>query len=63
MNSQTSEPPENIWLKVIGIPLSAWTLDTFKHIGDSCGGFIELTKTKRIDPTFCRLIFESKIQS
>uniref|UniRef100_K4CQ35 DUF4283 domain-containing protein n=1 Tax=Solanum lycopersicum TaxID=4081 RepID=K4CQ35_SOLLC len=40
INSQTGEPPENIWLKVFGIPLNAWTMDTFEHIGDRCGGFI-----------------------
>ncbi|KAH0643534.1 hypothetical protein KY290_035033 [Solanum tuberosum] len=39
-NSQTGEPPENIWLKVFGIPLNAWTMDTFEHIGDRYGGFI-----------------------
>lgn len=31
---------ENFWVKVFGIPLHAWTLDSFKNIGDRCGGFI-----------------------
>ncbi|KAH0691524.1 hypothetical protein KY289_018882 [Solanum tuberosum] len=49
INSQTCEPSENIRLKVFGIPLSAWTMDTFEHIRDNCGDFIgvdEDTKNK-----------------
>ncbi|WMV19929.1 hypothetical protein MTR67_013314 [Solanum verrucosum] len=49
INSQTCEPSENIRLKVFGIPLSAWTMDTFEHIRDNCRDFIgvdEDTKNK-----------------
>lgn len=31
---------KNIWVKVFGVPLHAWSLETFKLIGDKCGGFI-----------------------
>lgn len=31
---------EHFWIKAFGIPLHAWSLDTFKLIGEKCGGFI-----------------------
>lgn len=37
---QLSDRGATIWLKVFGIPLNAWTMDTFERIEDRCGGFI-----------------------
>lgn len=37
---QKSKRSEHKWVKAFGIPLHAWSLDTFKTIGDLCGGFI-----------------------
>lgn len=31
---------DQIWIKAFGIPVHAWKLDTFRTIGDLCGGFI-----------------------
>ncbi|KAG5584502.1 hypothetical protein H5410_044936 [Solanum commersonii] len=30
-----------MWVKALGIPLHAWTPETFKFIGDKCGGFVD----------------------
>ncbi|KAH0665221.1 hypothetical protein KY290_027498 [Solanum tuberosum] len=32
---------EQKWVKALGIPLHAWTPETFKFIGDKCGGFVD----------------------
>ncbi|OIT19499.1 hypothetical protein A4A49_41100 [Nicotiana attenuata] len=40
---------ENIWVKAFGIPLHAWSIDTFRTIGNSCGGYVGIdddTKNK-----------------
>lgn len=33
------------WLRFRGIPLHAWNINTFKQIGDACGGFEEVGNT------------------
>uniref|UniRef100_A0A9I9CJ01 DUF4283 domain-containing protein n=1 Tax=Cucumis melo TaxID=3656 RepID=A0A9I9CJ01_CUCME len=35
------------WIKVRGVPLHAWNLESFTQIGDACGGFIEVAKETR----------------
>lgn len=41
-----SSPAENDtsskWIKAFGIPLHGWTEDSFRYIGNSCGGFIDI---------------------
>lgn len=32
------------WVKVLGIPLHAWTTENFKKIGDQCGGYVDIDK-------------------
>ncbi|KAM3221178.1 hypothetical protein P3L10_020446 [Capsicum annuum] len=40
--TKTRDPiPEHKWVKALGIPLHAWSSETFKFIGDKCGGFID----------------------
>nr|XP_016515231.1 PREDICTED: uncharacterized protein LOC107831951 [Nicotiana tabacum] len=34
------QQPEQRWIRVFGIPLHAWSENTFKSIGDRCGGYI-----------------------
>lgn len=46
-NFAKSERPENHWLKVFGIPLHAWSMDSFKQIGDLCGGFMGVDEDTR----------------
>nr|XP_033511356.1 uncharacterized protein LOC104093656 isoform X1 [Nicotiana tomentosiformis]XP_033511357.1 uncharacterized protein LOC104093656 isoform X2 [Nicotiana tomentosiformis] len=37
------------WIKAFGIPLHAWSLDTFKTIGEFYGGYVEVDEdTKHI---------------
>ncbi|KAH0653049.1 hypothetical protein KY289_030727 [Solanum tuberosum] len=40
ITSTQSLRSENTWIKVFGIPLNAWSTDTFQQIGDRCGGYI-----------------------
>ncbi|TYK24535.1 hypothetical protein E5676_scaffold266G00770 [Cucumis melo var. makuwa] len=35
------------WIKVRGVPLHAWNLESFIQIGDACGGFVEVAKETR----------------
>lgn len=36
----TTAKSKERWIRAVGIPLHAWTTETFKYIGDKCGGFI-----------------------
>ena len=29
-----------VWVRVIGLPLHLWSTEVFKRIGDGCGGFV-----------------------
>ncbi|OIT00303.1 hypothetical protein A4A49_21436, partial [Nicotiana attenuata] len=45
-----SKRSELRWIKAFGIPLHAWSLDTFKTIGEFCGGFVGVDEdTKHIN--------------
>ncbi|TYK05762.1 cleavage and polyadenylation specificity factor subunit 1 [Cucumis melo var. makuwa] len=35
------------WIKVRGIPLHAWNLESFIQIGDACGGYIDVVRETR----------------
>lgn len=37
-----SAKSEHRWVKAFGIPIHTWTTDTFKFIGDKCGGFVNI---------------------
>lgn len=40
---------EHKWVKVFGIPLHAWSLETFKFIEENCGGYVGVDEdTKHI---------------
>ena len=41
----------NSWIGVEGLPLNLWNLDTFKSIGQTCGGLVEVTK-ETLDQSF-----------
>ena len=32
------------WVRVVGLPLHLWTLETLKQIGDGCGSFLKVDK-------------------
>lgn len=36
----TSEKSDHKWIKVFGIPLHAWSSETFQFIRDKCGGYV-----------------------
>ncbi|TMW93267.1 hypothetical protein EJD97_011942, partial [Solanum chilense] len=36
----TSKKSDHKWIKVFGIPLHAWSSETFQFIGDKCGGYV-----------------------
>ncbi|TYK18666.1 cleavage and polyadenylation specificity factor subunit 1 [Cucumis melo var. makuwa] len=35
------------WIKVRGIPLHAWNLESFIQIQDACGGYIDVVRETR----------------
>lgn len=37
---QESKSLEHLQIKVLGIPLHAWSLDTLKFIGEKFGGYV-----------------------
>ena len=39
------------WIKIKNLPLNRWDIETLKHMGDACGGFVEMAKktSSRID--------------
>lgn len=41
MLGQPKVPSYGGWIKVKNLPLDKWSLDTFKFIGNECGGYIE----------------------
>lgn len=41
------------WIGVDGLPLNLWNLDTFKLIGEACGGLLEVSK-ETVDQSFLR---------
>lgn len=63
-----SKRSELRWIKAFGIPLHTWSLDTFKTIGESCGGYIGVDEdTKHINhllwPRICIRNTEAKTPS
>ena len=38
------ETPEDVWIRVVGLPLHLWRHNVLKMIGDNCGGFLALDK-------------------
>ena len=42
------EERKEIWVRLVGLPVSIWSPEILKRVGDECGGFIivdEQTKT------------------
>ena len=35
---------ENVWVRVVGLPLHCWSEKVFKRVGDVCGGFVEVDR-------------------
>ena len=35
---------QEVWIRVVGLPLHLWTEEILEKIGDSCGGFVVLDK-------------------
>ena len=33
---------EEVWIRVVGLPLHLWTGENLKKVGDSCGGFVAM---------------------
>ena len=32
------------WMRVVGLPLHLWTVETLRRIRDSCGGFLDVDR-------------------
>ncbi|XP_034684659.1 uncharacterized protein LOC117913709 isoform X2 [Vitis riparia] len=41
------EEPEDIWVRLFGLPVSLWSSEIFKKVGDECGGFITVDDQTR----------------
>ena len=35
---------KEVWMRVVGLPLHLWTVETLRRIGDSCGGFLDVDR-------------------
>nr|XP_033512651.1 uncharacterized protein LOC117277326 [Nicotiana tomentosiformis] len=44
----TNNKSEQKWIKAFGIPLHAWNPNTFRFIGDNCGGFIDTDEDTKL---------------
>ena len=40
--SKAGSQAEDVWVRVVGLPLHCWSEKIFKRIGDCCGGFVEV---------------------
>ena len=39
---QEGSQAQEVWVRVVGLPLQCWNEEMFKRIGDYCGGFVEV---------------------
>ena len=40
----SKETMEEVWIRVVGLPLHLWSQETLKTIGDNCGGYMAIDK-------------------
>ena len=47
-----------VWIRVVGLPLHLWTGDTLKKVGDYCGGFVALDEgtSSKTDLLWARIL-------
>lgn len=43
-HSEQLVPSYGGWIKVCGVPIDKWNLDSFRFIGDACGGLLEVAR-------------------
>ncbi|GMP54084.1 hypothetical protein CsSME_00019354 [Camellia sinensis var. sinensis] len=41
ISGKLSSPEENVWIRVVGLPVHLRGEDVYRAIGDRCGGFVE----------------------
>ena len=41
------EIEKEVWVKILGLPISLWSLVILKKIGEECGGFVEIDERTR----------------
>ena len=39
---------QEVWIRVVGLPLHLWTPEILKKIGDACGGFMAVDKNTEL---------------
>ena len=52
------EEDQEVWIRVVGLPLHLWTIEILKKVGNACGGFIALDKDtkQRKDLRWARIL-------
>lgn len=46
-SSSMTKESRHKWVKAFGIPLHGWTTDSFIHIGELCGGYINMDENTK----------------
>ena len=52
---------EEVWIRVVGLPLHQWSREVLKMIGDNCGGYMAFDKetTLRIEVLWARILVKN----
>ena len=52
------EEDQEVWIRVVGLPLHLWSVEILKKVGNACGGFIALDKNteQRKDLRWARIL-------
>ena len=56
----SKETVEEVWIRVVGLPLHLWSREVLKMIGDNCGGFLAINKetTLRTKVSWARILMK-----
>ena len=54
----STEEDQEVWIRVVGLPLHLWTEQILKKVGNGCGGYIALDKNteQRKDLRWARIL-------
>ena len=44
------EEKNEVWVRIVGLPILLWDRDTLRKVGEKCGGFLAIdSQTKRLE--------------
>ena len=61
--NKSRDQENEVWIRVVGLPLHLWTGEILKKIGDNCGGFVALDEgtTSKTELLWARILVKMNI--